>query len=271
MNLGLIANWTEESFIRAKALGIDFLEFCVNGADDADAFLRQVDTLRRLSVEYGVGIGSIGRWKVETIRPDGQPDPGELRIGYGLIEAAAALGSPVYVCGCNEVEGLSYYDNCTAAIRQLSLLLEHGRRHGVTIATYNCRKGTFIHNSTAWRLIHGHLKDLAIKYDPSHSIYAGADYLLETSEWGSRFAHVHLKGSLMLNGKRVDDPPAGMDQTDWPMFLSILRARGYNGGLSIEPHSDTWKGERLEEGIAFTIRFMEKLMPERGTTSAIVA
>ena len=124
MNLGLIANWTEESFIRAKALGIDFLEFCVNGADDADAFLRQVDMLRRLSVEYGVGIGSIGRWKVETICPDGQPDAEELRIAYGLIEAAARLGSPVYVCGCNEVESLSYYENCTAAIRQLSLLLE---------------------------------------------------------------------------------------------------------------------------------------------------
>jgi sugar phosphate isomerase/epimerase len=272
MNLGMIAKWDEESFVKAKAMGLDFLEFCVNKADDADAFVAQVDALRRLSVKYGIAIGSVGRWKAETIRPDGQPDGEELRIAYGLIESAARLGSPVYVCGCNEVPGLSYYDNCSAAIRQLELLLAHGRRHGVTIATYNCRKGTFIHNATAWRLVHGHLRDLAIKYDPSHSIYAGADYLRETSEWGSRFAHVHLKGSLMLNGERVDDPPAGMDQTDWPQFLSILRARGYDGGLSIEPHSDTWKGDRLDEGIRYTIRYMEKLMPERaGAMAAGVA
>lgn len=263
MNLGMIAKWNEDSFIKARSMGLDFLEFCVNKADDADAFLAQVDTIRRWSAKHGVSVGSVGRWKAETLRPDGMPDEEELRIAYALIEAAARLGSPVYVCGCNHVEGLSYYENCTAAIRQLELLLAHGRKHGVTIATYNCRKGTFIHDDTAWRLIHGHLKDLAIKYDPSHSIYAGADYLKETGDWGSRFAHVHLKGSLMLDGKRVDDPPAGMDQTNWPQFLSILRARGYDGGLSIEPHSDTWKGDRLDEGIAFTIRYMDKLIPSR--------
>lgn len=271
MNLGMIAKPNEESFLKARAMELDFLEFCVNKADNVEGFLANVDNLRHWSLKHCVAIGSIGRWKAETLRPDGKPDEEEMRIACALIEAAERLGSPVYVCGCNAVPALSYYENCTAAIRLLEKLLKHGHRHGVRIATYNCRKGTFIHNTVAWTLIHGHLKDLGIKYDPSHSIYAGADYLKETSEWGNRFYHVHLKGSLMLDGKRVDDPPAGMDQTDWPTFLSILRVRGYEGGLSIEPHSDSWSGERLGEGIEFTVRYMDKLMPQRCAMANTIA
>ena len=271
MNLGLIAKPVEESFLKARDMGLNFLEFCINRADNVESFLADVGNLRLWSDKYGVAIGSVGRWKAETLCPDGTPDMEELRIAHVLIEAAARLGSPVYSCGCNSVPALSYFDNCSAAIRLLEMLLEHGRRLGVRIATYNCRKGTFIHNTVAWTLIHGHLKDLGIKYDPSHSIYAGADYLKETSEWGNRFYHVHLKGSLMLDGKRVDDPPAGMDQTDWPTFLSILRVRGYEGGLSIEPHSDSWSGERLGEGIEFTVRYMDKLMPQRCAMANITA
>ena len=75
----------------------------------------------------------------------------------------------------------------------------------------------------------------------------------------------------MLNGERVDDPPAGMDQTDWPMFLSILRARGYDGGLSIEPHSDVWAGDRRDEGIEYTIRYIDKLIPQRCVATSTVA
>lgn len=76
-------------------------------------------------------------------------------------------------------------------------------------------------------MIHGHLKDLWIKYDPSHSRYAkGADYLSEMKKWGDRFAHVHIKGSMLIDGERFDDPPAGMDQTDWGAFMAVLYAKG---------------------------------------------
>ena len=62
--------------------------------------------LRHWSIKYDVAVGSVGRWKAETILPDGTPDPEEFRIACGLIEAAARLGSPVYVCGCNYVPAL---------------------------------------------------------------------------------------------------------------------------------------------------------------------
>ncbi len=63
-----------------------------------------------------------------------------------------------------------------------------------------------------------------------------------------------------MNGKRFDDPPAGMDMTNWGAFLSILYAKGYQEGLSIEPHSDNWKGELGYKGVDYTIDFIQKLI-----------
>lgn len=62
----------------------------------------------------------------------------------------------------------------------------------------------------AWTVIYGHLKELGIKYDPSHARYAGGDYLKETQDWGDRFRHIHLKGSMLVGGSRVDAP-----RQDW--------------------------------------------------------
>ncbi|HBQ64077.1 MAG TPA: hypothetical protein DD727_03975 [Clostridiales bacterium] len=177
-----------------------------------------------------------------------------------MMETAAALGCGVFVCGCNYIPELSYYENCTAAIRLFQRLMERGKALGVRIATYNCRSNNFVCEPMAWKIIHGHLKDLGIKYDPSHSIYDGGDYLTETAEWGSRFLHVHIKGSLRIGGRKFDDPPAGLDETDWGQFIAILIARGYDAGLSIEPHSPNWTGERGNRGVDFTIRYLRERM-----------
>ena len=112
----------------------------------------------------------------------------------------------------------------------------------------------------AWTVIHGFLPELGIKFDPSHSRYAGGDYLREMRDWGERFYHVHIKGSVIINGERFDDPPAGLDQTDWQSFMAILYAKGYSGGLSIEPHSHNWEGELGEKGLDYTVNFMRKLV-----------
>jgi sugar phosphate isomerase/epimerase len=78
--------------------------------------------------------------------------------------------------------------------------------------------------------------------------------------WGERFYHVHIKGSLIVDGKRVDDPPAGLDQTDWGSFMAILYSQHYEGGLSIEPHSRTWAGELGDKGIDYTVNMMRTLL-----------
>ncbi len=257
MKLGRIAWFEEADFQGAKDRGMEFIELDVN--DRAEMFLENVETIRGRSEKYQMPIGAVGRWGSRRICREGICRE-ELELECRLIDAAARLDCGIYITGCNYVEELSYYENCTLAISYFEKLIAHGKEKGVKIATYNCRWDNFVCDPMAFTLIHGHVKDLYIKYDPSHCIYAGGDYLQEARDWAHRFLHVHLKGSLVIGGQRYDDPPAGMDQTDWGAFLAILYAKGYDGNLSIEPHSQNWKGELGEKGIDYTIRYFRNLM-----------
>jgi len=260
MKLGIIAKPNEENFKVAKTKGLDFIELCVNEGQDVEEFYKVKNDLKYWKGKYEVGVASIGRWKSLRIDQKGKIIEEELERCFKLIDVASELECTNFVSGCNYVEDLSYFDNCSAAIEFFSKLIEYAIPKGVAISSYNCRKVNFVHNPVAWKLIHGHIKDLGIKFDPSHSRYFGGDYLQETLDWGQRFNHVHLKGSLIIDGKRVDDPPAGLDQTDWKTFISLLRFKGYSGGLSIEPHSPVWTGKLGESGINYTIDYMRSLL-----------
>ncbi|MFC4777020.1 sugar phosphate isomerase/epimerase family protein [Paenibacillus sp. GCM10023252] len=260
MKLGIIAARQTESFDEARELGLQFVEFTCNVSDDLTPFFSSIPELRAASERTGVAVGSIGRWGPDRIAADGTVIEEELQMSYALIDAAVELQCPVFVCGCNYVEERSYYENVTSAIHFFNLLIAYGEQKGVRIATYNCHWNSFVVDNQAWSLIHGHLPKLGIKYDPSHARYAGQDYLKEARDWGSRFLHVHLKGSVIIDGKRFDDPPAGLDQTDWPTFIAVLYGSGYEGGLSIEPHSQVWKGELGQKGIQYTIGYMKPFL-----------
>lgn len=239
---------------------MDFVEFCINGGDDGSEFFSLMPQIKGWIKKYRVEVGSIGRWKANILQDDGAIDPAEQALALRLMLAAAELGCPNYICGCNYADKLSYYENCTRAIEFFSYLLER-RPDGLEVSTYNCHKGgNFVHGPMAWTVIHGHLPELGIKFDPSHSRYAGGDYLQETADWGHRFRHIHLKGSMLVNGQQIDDPPAGLDDTDWPRFISLLRARGYDRNLSIEPHSPVWTGELGQQGLKYTISYMNRLL-----------
>jgi len=256
-DLGIISWIGEQDFKKAKDRGLAFVELDVN--DRAQEFLEHVDEVAKYSAKYEMPVAALGRWGSDRIDKDGIREE-ELSLEYQLIDAAEKLGCPVYITGCNYVEGLSYYENCSHAIAYFSKLIARGKEKGVKIAVYNCRWNNFVCTPMAYQVILGHLKDLYIKYDPSHCIYDGGDYLQEAAEWGDRFAHVHLKGSLLVDGKRYDDPPAGLDQTNWGAFLAILYAKRYQGVLSIEPHSANWRDELGEKGIDYTIRYFRNLL-----------
>lgn len=267
MKLGLISyEHTKENLDKIAALGLDFVEYCVNYSEDPQydkwqTFSGMTDEIAGWAKAAGLSVGAVGRWGGYKLRSDGTVNEEEFRADEALIRAAARLGSPVYNTGCNYVEGLSLYENYTAAIGYFERLIALGKELGVTIATYNCRWNNYVHSDPAWSVIHGHLKDLGIKYDPSHSRYAmEADYLSEMKKWGARFAHVHIKGSLIVDGERLDDPPAGLDQTNWGAFMAALYACGYDGNLSIEPHSSIWQGEIGNKGLRYSIDLIRSLM-----------
>lgn len=171
----------------------------------------------------------------------------------------AELGCPVYITGCNYVDGLSYYQNVSAAIAYFQSLIDSAAGR-VKLCVYNCSWNNYVNKPHEWDIINDHLKALGIKFDPSHTVNGGRDYLSEAALYGANFDHVHLKGTLNIDGRHIDDPPAGMDMINWGALLSILRKYNYQGMLSIEPHSATWQGELGEQGLKYTIDYFKKLL-----------
>ncbi|HBN82857.1 MAG TPA: hypothetical protein DDZ89_03340 [Clostridiales bacterium] len=266
MKLGIIGKFgdneifNEDVFRSAHDKGLEFLEFCINVGRDVNLFTSKTEQLKEFLIKYDLKVGSVGRWGTERLNAKGKPNEDALKDDKALIKWCNEIGCGVFVTGCNYVEELSLYENCTAAIGYFEELIRYGKENNVKIAVYNCNWNNFVHSDPIWDIILGYLKDLYIKYDPSHCVYAGGDYLAEAKKWGKRFAHVHIKGALTVDEERFDDPPAGLDEIKWGSFMSILYAHGYDGNLSIEPHSATWRGELGNKGVDFTIRFIRNLM-----------
>ena len=163
-------------------------------------------------------------------------------------------------------------------------------------AIVNCIMGdNFIRTHEKWKLFLSEVPGLVIKYDPSHSFVHGGQggaYLEEGLEWGSHFKYCHVKGVIQLGDSReqdmwakralvgkypqlmeefaastshmdndlYDNPPAGIDVINWRAFFAILYKYGYDGYLAIEPHSPTWRGEKGEKGLKYTIKYIRDLM-----------
>ena len=257
MKLGMISPSHDAAGIqRIKALGLDYAEFDVN-ADDI-SYLNRAEIRKALS-ETGVKLGAVGRWGRDRITADGSICAKEQKDEFDLIDMCTELGCPVYITGCNYVDGLSYYQNVSAAIAYFQSLIDYAAGR-VKLCVYNCSWNNYVNKPHEWDIINDHLKALGIKFDPSHTVNGGRDYLSEAALYGANFDHVHLKGTLNIDGRHIDDPPAGMDMINWGALLSILRKYNYQGMLSIEPHSATWQGELGEQGLKYTIDYFKKLL-----------
>ena len=261
MQLGIIENWSEEGFKKVAGYGLGAVELCYNtGLDPAELWAIRGD-VKKWSEQYKVKVGAVGRWGADKVAKDtGAVIGEELAANKLLVDFCAFVGCPVFNTGVNYVESLSYLENCNIAVGWLDKLVKYGKKKGVKIATYNCNWNNFVREPKAWEMVHGKLPELGIKFDPSHAIHAGADYISQIAEWGSRFYHVHIKGVLRINGKYIDEPPAGLDMIDWRQVMGLLYAHKYDAMLSIEPHSNIWKGEMGDWGVRMTIKYLQGMI-----------
>ncbi len=263
MKLGIINGWDEGNFKYVRDKGLEAVEFCVNGKYDADEFRSKAEAIKEYSEKYNVAVGSMGRWGMERIDEKGNIIESAMHSDKVLVDSASIIGCPVYNVGVNYIDDMSYYDNCQNAIKYLSALLDYAKGKNVKIATYNCDWSNFVYNDKAWSVIHTALPELGIKYDPSHCLNRGDDYLKELRDWGERVFHFHIKGTLYIDGERYDDAPAGLDSINWGGIMDVLYTKDYNGMLSIEPHSGYWQGKKGQWGIDFTIQYIRPyIMPD---------
>jgi sugar phosphate isomerase/epimerase len=299
MKLGMIIQPKPEEFDHLKALGLDFAELDCNPVqyfgktnEELQALLPE---LKAASERTGIEVGAVGRWASPILNADGSINAEEWANVQGVIDFGKALGAKYYLCSVAYVPQLTYYGNITAAIAVLRKIVAAAKEAGMETAIVNCMMGdNYIRTPEQWKLVLDEVPGLGIKYDPSHSFVHGGEngaYLQEAFDWGDRFKYVHIKGVVqrgdsiepemwkkrqlmeahpelkeilgggMPGGNKVyDNPPAGIDSINWRAFFGILYKYGYDGYLSIEPHSATWRDEKGEWGVKYTIKYIRDLM-----------
>ena len=260
MILGIINGWEEGNFKAVAEKKLDAVEFCINEKHDSAEVLKRAYEIKGYSEKYNVKVGSIGRWGMERVLESGEINEEALQHDKNLVDLANIVGCPVFNVGVNDWESKSFYENCTNAIKYLQTLVDYAQDKNVKICVYNCRWSNFVCEDKAWSVILGAIPQLGIKYDASHCIEHGGDYLWELKEWGHRIAHFHVKGIVMIGDDHFDDPPAGLDMINWRAVMAMLYAVDYNGMLSIEPHSRVWHGGKGQWGIEFTRDFIRSMM-----------
>lgn len=263
MKLGIINGWEEGNIKYVSDKGLEAVEFCVNHNYNSAEFLKKAEDIKGYCEKYGVVVGSMGRWGQTRIDDNGEIIPEALQDDKNIIDAASIIGCPVFNTGVNYTESKSFYENCQIAIDYLSQLIEYAKEKNVKISVYNCSWENFVVEPKAWHPILSALPELGIKYDASHCLSRGGDYLSEIMDWGERFYHFHLKGAVYVNGEHYDDAPAGLDMIDWKSVMDLLYTKDYDGMLSIEPHSHFWTGKKGQWAIDYTINyFRPMIMPE---------
>lgn len=75
---------------------------------------------------------------------------------------------------------------------------------GVNVAVYNCHKGNFVIDPEQWRVVHGELPELKIKYDPAHTYDFDRDPMEELAEWGDGINQMLEQEGILPRGKRLD-------------------------------------------------------------------
>lgn len=299
MKLGIIMPPEAGSFQRAKDLGLEFVEFDCNPVEFFGKPVSKLqaiqEDLKRESQRTSVAVGAVGRWASRILNEKGDVIPEEWEAVKGVIDFGAFLGAKHYLCSVAYVKELSYYQNITASIRVLNQIVAYAKDRGMECSIVNCIMGdNYIRTPEQWRLVLSEVPGLGIKYDPSHSFVHGGPqgaYLDEGLEWGEHFKYCHIKGVIQRGPSRekemwanrelaerfpemrdelfkkafgkndwYDNPPAGIDVINWRAFFAILYKYGYDGYLAIEPHSQTWQGEKGEKGLKYTIKYIRDLM-----------
>lgn len=257
MRIGFITNLEEEDFKFAQKYEIPCVEY--NCSDNID-FLEKKEEIKKWMKKYRVDFSMIGMFGRNHISENKEEREKNFSDVKKVIDFCEELSIPLFVTGAGEIKEMSFEEKCRRAIEVLSLYLEYAKKRGVKIAIYNCRWTNFLVKPESWEVVLKELKELGIKYDPSHAFYEGDDYLKEARDWGNRFYHCHAKGAVIIDGKRFEDPPCGMDQINWGVFMAILYHHNYKGDINIEPHCDTWQGERRYAGILIAKRYLEQFL-----------
>lgn len=133
------------------------------------------------------------------------------------------------------------------AMEQLDKLCEAAAREGVCLLHENEKD---IYGDTAPRCLEimkrYSAKGMKATFDPANFVQCGQPVMEAYSLLKPYIKYVHIKDALFADGRVV---PAGCGDGEVGALLKALKAEGYDGFLSLEPHLGDFKGfAGLERG-----------------------
>lgn len=258
MRIGLITNGTEVDLEFARENRIPCLE--INIHQDLHAWETRKASYRTSLEKHGIEINAMGLWGRNYISHDEAERALCLDELKRVIDLCAFFGAKVMMTGGGDNPEQVTEFKASFACEILKPMVDYAESKGLQFAFYNCHWTNHITGPLAWDIVMEKLPTVGIKFDPSHPFYDDHDYLQHTRDYGHKFVHAHAKGGLKVGGKPCYDPPAGLDQIDWKSLFALLYMHNYTGDINLEPHSETWSGERYYRGILFSKRYLESLI-----------
>ncbi len=155
-------------------------------------------------------------------------------------------------------------------------LVELAERNNVKLCFENCPlMGNIAISPVMWEEIFRRLSSekVGLCYDPSHLVWEMIDPYGPIEEFKERIFHVHAKDcvidreQLARTGILTDFSwwsyrIPGQGELNWKKLLSMLKACGYDGTISLEHEDSAYEGsiEAVEQGLLEGKKFLEQSM-----------
>lgn len=259
MELGFISNGDPADLEIAQSIGYTNVELAFFPGTGPINYQQKNDFAKSLkSSPIKVSAVSIFGDPHPLSRNDAESQASADRFSTAL-DIAVAVDAPVIYCGSGELPEEDASDPVMHILDVFSRRIEKVTATGKSFAFYNCGWSNVVNKPEVWELVLPHL-DAGIKYDPSHPVYDDRDYLAELVEWGKHVRHAHAKDVLKIGGKMHSDPNPGFGQIQWGPFFTLLYEAGYEGAVTVEPHSKLWTTEKRTAGLKASYRYLSQFI-----------
>ncbi len=260
MRIGFISSGSAQEIAFAEEHELASIEINIHQAPSE--YAKDQEAIHERLHKHGIELRAVGIWGRNFISDTGEERRHATEELLEAMDFAKFLGATVLMVGGGQLEDAPLEEKLKRLMPQVPAWLGAAKERGLKLAFYNCHWTNFVYEPAAWEPILGKYDDpdLGIKFDPSHPYHDGRDYLKQAADFGHKFLHVHAKDVLTAGGEVVDEPPAGLGDIEWGRLIGILYKHGYDGHISIEPHSRAWTGDRVYACILLAQRHLQQFL-----------
>lgn len=220
--------------------GIGYIEARgINGKNIGDYTVEEIKEVKKQLDEGGIKVSALGSpFGKINIKDDFEPHFEKFKNG---VELAKALETK-YIRGFSFffTDGADYDEYRGEVIKRVKAMVDYAGQNGI-IYLHENEKG--IYGDTAERCL-DLLKTINSPYlratfDPANFVQCGVDTLKAYDMLKDYIEYMHIKDARYSDGVVV---PAGMGDGNVEKILSNLKADGYEGFVSLEPHLGHFDG-----------------------------